>query len=337
LSMLVFAAGAAAQQPAGGAPAAGQPAAGGRAGGGRAGGGGGGRAAAPALTPEQQAAQAAAREAAANAPRQIDGINTVWIEELTQPEFRDMIRDGYTTALIMTGGVEDNDGNLAMNKHNVNNKLLGDMIARKMGKTLVAPLVTLEPGSAGANVTPGRAGPMISQATYLALLFDMGNYLRSQGFKEIYYMGDSGGNAGGMRAAADSLTKLYATGPSPVYFKHIPEYYNHTSTVQPYIQNTLKIAEGIQIGASNGVDGLHEELGIDATMALADPQSIRFEQRVKAGNTCGDQKNRNCASINGIKFESLAWLQDLGRKVADLRTQTAINAINAYRATLPKP
>jgi hypothetical protein len=42
------------------------------------------------------------------------------------------------------------------------------------------------------------------------------------------------------------------------------------------------------------------------------------------------------AEINGIKFESLEWLQDLGRKVADLRVQTTIDAINAYRATLPR-
>ncbi|QJR35793.1 creatininase family protein [Gemmatimonas groenlandica] len=272
-------------------------------------------------------AQAAQRQAAANKPRTIDGINTVWLEELTQPEFRDMIKDGYTTVLVMTGGVENNDGNLQMNKHNINIKLLGEMMARKMGKTLVAPLVTLEPGNAGANIQPGRAGPMLSQATYAALLFDMGNYLRSMGFKEIYYMGDSGGNGRGMQSAADSLTKVYADSPDKVSFKHIPEFYNHTSVVQPYIQNDLKIPEGIKIGASTGTSGLHEELGIDATMALADPQSIRFAQRVKAGQ----------AEINGIKFESLKWLQDLGRKVADLRVTTAINAITAYRATLPKP
>jgi hypothetical protein len=268
----------------------------------------------------------AARQAAANKPRTIDGINSVWIEELTQPELRDMIKDGYTTVLIMTGGVEDNSANLAMNKHNINNQLLGELIARKLGKTLVAPLVTLEPGNAGADVRPGRAGPMLSQATYRAVLYDMGNFLRAMGFTEIYYLGDSGGNAGGMRAAADSLTKVYAGTSPPVHFKHIAEYYNHTAVVQPYIQNDLKIPEQIRIGASSGSSGLHEELGIDATLALADPKSIRFEQRVKAGQ----------AEINGIKFESLAWLQDLGRKVADVRVTATINAINAYRATLPK-
>ncbi len=273
------------------------------------------------------AGQAAQRAAAANKPRTIEGINTVWLEELTQPEFRDMLKDGYTTVLIMTGGVENNDGNLQMNKHNINIKLLGEMMARKMGKTLVAPLVTLEPGNVGPNIQPGRAGPMLSQATYAALLFDMGNYLRSMGFREIYYMGDSGGNARGMQTAADSLTRLYASSPDTVVFKHIPEFYNHTSVVQPYIQNELKIPEGIRIGASSGTSGLHEELGIDATMALADPQSIRFAQRAKAGQ----------AEINGIKFESLAWLQELGRKVAELRVKTAIKAISDYRATLARP
>lgn len=267
----------------------------------------------------------AAREAAANKPRTIDGVNTVWIEELTQPEFRDLIKDGYTTVLILTGGVEDNSANLIMNKHNVNNRLMGEIIARKMGKTLVAPLVTLEPGNPG-DVRPGKAGPMITQATYRALLFDMGNYLRSMGFKQIFYLGDSGGNTTGMKFAADSLTALYTTGSDPVYFKHIAEHYNHTSTVQPFIQNELKIPEQIRIGASQGSSGLHEELGIDATLALADPQAIRFQQRVKAGQ----------AEINGIKFESLAWLQDLGRKVSELRAKTTIDAINAYRATLPK-
>ena len=101
-------------------------------------------------------------------------------------------------------------------KHNINIRLLGEMIARRMGKTLVAPLVTLEPGNAGTTSQPGRAGQMISQATYTALLFDMGNFLRGMGFTEIFYMGDSGGNARGMQGAADSLTKVYVSSPEPL-------------------------------------------------------------------------------------------------------------------------
>ena len=130
--------------------------------------------------------------------------------ELTQPELRDMIKDEYKTLLIMTGGVENNDGNLAMNKHNVNIKLLGEMIAREIGKTLVAPL---EPGNAGANIQIGQAGPMLTQATYVAVLYDMDNFRRNAAFTKIYSMGDSGGNGRGMQAAAHSLAKIYANSP----------------------------------------------------------------------------------------------------------------------------
>ena len=259
----------------------------------------------------------------ADAPRTIEGVNTVWIEQLTQPELRDLIKDGWTTVLVMTGGVEDNSANLVLDKHNINNRLHGEMIARRLGKTLVAPLVTLEPGRVGSTITPGRAGPMISQETYRALLFDIGNFLRSMGFKEIYYLGDSGGNTAGMRFAADSLTALYAGDTAGVVFKHVAEYYNHVSHVQPFIQNELKIPEQIRIGASTGSSGLHEELSIDGTMALVDPVSIRYPQRVKAGE----------AEINGIKFESLEWLQDIGRKVAELRTKLTVDAITAYRTS----
>ncbi len=88
LSMPLFAASALAQTTGAGAAGAATGA-----------GGGGGRGN---QTPEQIAARQAAREAAANKPRTIDGINTVWLEELTQPEFRDKIKEGYKTVLIMT-------------------------------------------------------------------------------------------------------------------------------------------------------------------------------------------------------------------------------------------
>ena len=60
----------------------------------------------PPQTPEQQAAAAARREAEQNAPRPIEGIDSVWTEELTWMEVRDAIKAGKTTALILTGGVD---------------------------------------------------------------------------------------------------------------------------------------------------------------------------------------------------------------------------------------
>lgn len=267
------------------------------------------------LTPEQQAARAAAM----NAPRPIEAVNSLWLEELTWMEIRDAIRAGKTTALILTGGVESNGPHLASGKHNYSNELMGPSVARALGETLIAPLVTLEPGNPSGPVTLGNTGPMVSQATYISWLVDMGDSLRGMGFTEVYYLGDSGGNQRGMRAAADSLNARYHG--TPTTFHHVPEFYNHTQ-VREYIQETLGIPEEMEYTASQGSDGIHEELSISSIMSVIDPMSIRFNQRVGAGR----------ASINGISLEPLSETQALGRKIIDFRTKITVDAIQALRA-----
>ena len=272
------------------------------------------------LTPEQQAERAAAREAARIEPRPIEAIDSVWLEELTWMEIRDAVEGGMTTALILTGGLESNGPHLASGKHNYSNKLMGESVARTLGNTLVAPLVTLEPGNPSGEVSIGGSiGPRLSQETYAALLTDMGDSLRGMGFTEVYFLGDSGGNRGGMQTAAANLTAKYNGNPSS--FHHIPEFYNHTQ-VRKYIQETLGIPEEMEYNASSGSDGIHEELSITSIMSVIDPEAIRFEQRVKAGR----------ASINGISLEPLSKTQELGRKLIEFRTKLTIEAIDAVRA-----
>ena len=158
------------------------------------------------LTPEQMRARQEARQAELDAAElPIRALNSLWIEELTWMEIRDAIRDGNTTVLVLTGGVESTGPPLASGKHNYSNKLMGESVAQALGATLIAPLVTLEPGNPTGPVTIGSTGPMVSQATYIAWLTDIGDSLRSMGFTQVYFLGDSGGNRRGMQAAADEL------------------------------------------------------------------------------------------------------------------------------------
>lgn len=273
----------------------------------------------PTMTPEQRAARIAAMQEEMRAPRPIDAVESVWLEELTWMEIRDAINAGNTTALILTGGVESNGPHLASGKHNYSNKLMGESVARALGNTLVAPLVTLEPGNPSRDVMVGATGPMISQETYIAWLVDMGDSLRGMGFTEVYYLGDSGGNLRGMEAAANALNERY--GGSPASFHYVADFYNHTQ-VRQYIQEDLGIPEEMEYNASSGSDGIHEELSIAAIMSVIDPTSIRYDQRVAAGR----------ASINGISLEPLSQTQELGRKIIDFRTQITVDAIEAIRA-----
>src|SRR5690606_28015951 len=89
-----------------------------------------------------------------NMPRPIDMHDTVWIEDLTMMEVRDLIAAGKTTALILTGGIEENGPYLTTGKHNNVLRVMGDSIARSLGNALVAPIVTLEPGNPERIRTP---------------------------------------------------------------------------------------------------------------------------------------------------------------------------------------
>ena len=273
------------------------------------------------MTSEERAAREAARREAMSEPRPIEAMESLWIEELTWMELRDAIQAGHTTALVLTGGVESNGPHLASGKHNYSNRLMGPSVARALGNTLIAPLVTLEPGNPSRAAMPGTTGPMVSQQTYIAWLTDIGDSLRSMGFTEIYFLGDSGGNLRGMQVAADALNARY--GGEPAVFHHVPEFYNHTS-VRRYIQEELGIPEEMEYQASSGSDGIHEELSIDAIMSVIDPSSIRFDQRVAAGR----------ASINGIPLEPLSDLQDLGRTLIEFRTRLTVEAIEVFRGGL---
>ena len=271
------------------------------------------------LTPEQMRARQEARQAELDAAeRPIRALNSLWIEELTWMEIRDAIRDGNTTVLVLTGGVESNGPHLASGKHNYSNKLMGESVAQALGATLIAPRVTLEPGNPTGPVTIGSTGPMVSQATYIAWLTDIGDSLRSMGFTQVYFLGDSGGNRRGMQAAADELNDRY--GGVPTQFHHVPEFYNHDK-VRQYIQETLGIPEEMEYQASSGSDGIHEELSITSVMSVIDPTSIRFDQRVEAGR----------ASINGISLLPLSDTQSLGRMVIDFRTRLTVEAIKTLR------
>ena len=169
----------------------------------------------------------------------IEPLDSVWIEDLTMIEVRDYIKEGKTNALILTGGIEQNGPYLVTGKHNYVLRAMGESIAREMGNTLVVPIVTLEPGNPeGDNVPPGTV--YLSPETYRAVLRDAANSLKSQGFTNIFMMGDSGGNQTPMSEVAEELTEKWGMGSAHVYF--IPEYYQN-GMMRTFITKELGIEE----------------------------------------------------------------------------------------------
>ena len=239
--------------------------------------------------------------------RPIEALDNVWIEELTMLEVRDALREGTNTALILTGGIEENGPYLTTGKHNHVLRVMGDAIARRLGNTLVAPIVTIEPGNPERASSPG--GIRLSQETYRAVLRDMAVSLAAQGFTRIFLLGDSGGNTRGMADVAAELSERWAS--EGITIAHIPEFYNY-GDVLTHQRDVLGIDEDPRL------EGLHDDYYITSIIMNDDPQHVRLEQRIAADK----------ASINGISLLPVEQTLEHGRKLIEFRTDVTVEAIH---------
>ena len=243
-------------------------------------------------------------------PRPIDAFDSVWIEELTWMEVRDALRAGKTTALIVTGGVEQNGPYLATGKHNIILEATGEAIARRLGNALVAPIVSFVPEGdfdppSGHMRYPGTIG--VREATFRALLTDIALSLKAGGFSNIVLMGDSGGNQEGMGAVTDSLSREWEGSGTRIHF--IPGYYDN-----PRWKSWLEARGVVEVD-----QGLHDDIRHSAIMALVDPNHIRADQRRASG----------LFSINGVELDPLEGTLALARELVAYQAEATVEAIKA--------
>lgn len=274
----------------------------------------------PPLTPEQQAEQKRreADTAIAEGVRPIDMLDSVWIEELSWMEVRDLLKDGKTTALLGVGGVEKNGPYTATGKHNYTLKTTLEAIARKHGRALVAPIVTWEPCNPDREgLTPGTF--CVSQETYRALLRDAITSLKSQGFTDIFTFADSGGNPPGLIDVAKELNAKWMGKPARVFY--IPEYYDEDRWSYNYMKQTLGITQIPDVQSATRWD-IHDDYHYEALVAVQDPKLVHAEQRIKAKKF----------SIYGVEIGSVAKLVENGKKLADYRATITINAMKKAQA-----
>jgi creatinine amidohydrolase/Fe(II)-dependent formamide hydrolase-like protein len=243
-----------------------------------------------------------------DAPRPIPARDTLFMEDMTWMEIRDAMKAGKDTAILATGGIEQNGPYLAAGKHNVILRLTTEAIARKLGDALVAPIVPFVPEGNIDPPTEHMRYPStvgVTESTFRALLTDICAGLRAHGFRRIVLIGDSGGNQQGMQAVSDELNAKWANGKTRVYY--IAQYYDY-GDVAKWLE-----AQGIRQVS----EGLHDDFAITAQMVAVDPTSVRAEERIKAGKF----------RINGVDLAPVAKTAAWGRKIADHRAEATVAAL----------
>lgn len=245
-------------------------------------------------------------------PNPMQASDSLWIEELTYMEVRDRIAAGDTTAIIPTGGIEENGPFLATGKHNYILRSMCPAIARDLGNALCAPIVGFVPeGSfdppSGAMLFPGSF--TLRDETYHDLLVDIGASLKLHGFKNVILIGDSGGNQRGLEAAAKTLNERWDGSGVRAHFM-LEFYTTGWSETEKYTAEVLGVSESKS-------DGHHDDIWVTAMMMVDDPNSVRYHQRVKAG----------LASINGVDIANLEKTVELGRKMVEFRAEFTADRI----------
>src|SRR3954449_9899483 len=99
---------------------------------------------------------------------QVNIANIVDIELLTHTELSQKLKDGWTSVILVTGGTEERGPQDVLGGPRRMAHSHANMIAKKLGKTLVAPVLPIAVNATGLNASremDGQAGARQKTAT----------------------------------------------------------------------------------------------------------------------------------------------------------------------------
>jgi creatinine amidohydrolase/Fe(II)-dependent formamide hydrolase-like protein len=243
---------------------------------------------------------------------------TVFLEQLTWIEVRDLIRSGTTTIIVPIGGTEQNGPYMVLGKHNVRVQMLSEKIAVKLGNALVAPVLAYVPEGRLSPPTAHMRFPgtiTIPDETFEKVLESAARSFKLHGFRDVVFLGDHGGYKKGVAAVADRLNREWAK--TPVRVHALAEYY-HASEID-YVQMLR------HRGFRDEEIGTHAGLSDTSVMLALDPRLVRMDQlrsatRIeRADGTYGDPR------------QASAELGQLGVDAIVSRTVSAIRQAVVHR------
>jgi creatinine amidohydrolase/Fe(II)-dependent formamide hydrolase-like protein len=234
--------------------------------------------------------------------------DTVFLEALTWAEVRDLIAGGTTSVIVGTAGTEQKGPHMVDGEHKFVMEHAAEKIARAMGRTLVAPVITYVPEGSwdpprGHMSKPGTI--TLPEDRFVELLVNTGRSLRSGGFTNVFFLGESGGNRSGMRTAAARLNELWKDGGGRAWW--VDDYYTKGHADQGrYINETLGIAGNQSGGHANILD--------TSEMLFVNPRHVRMAKIADGGGYAN----------SGVSGDPTKATAELGRVFVQIKIDNAV-------------
>jgi creatinine amidohydrolase len=236
---------------------------------------------------------------------------TVEMADMTWVEVRTAIERGVTTAIVPSGGIEQNGPHMVLGKHDYIVRAAASRIATALGNALVAPVVSYVPEGdyappTGNMVYPGTLG--VPEPVFAGVLEGIARSLKNAGFKTIALIGDHGGNQAAQALVAAKLNREWAgQGIGQAKVINVSDYYIDEAQMK-FLRSK---------GETDATIGSHAGLIDTAELMSLHPQGIDLTKlksyaRKEAPGHSGDPSRAT---------------PELGKALLDIRIDAAIKQI----------
>ena len=287
-------------------------------------------------------------------PRAVNVKDIVELEMLTHAEVSEKIHnEGMTSVLIVTGGTEERGPHDILGGHTVMARHHAVEIAKKLGKTLVAPVLPIAVQATGLREDTNQPGgvqmpPDAFKAIQVAEIESMA----MNGFKDIFLMGDHGGGQQQIKEAAEEMDKKLSSKGVHVYY--VSDFYNKThEDVDTYLyEHTLPIgghgammetSEMLLFEPAPGayVRPTYKTVPFDPTGVTPEQWKASHDARMRGeqpqrggggGDRRGQDPNAPPRVNNGLTGDPHPSTKEIGKVVADIGVNNTVAEIKKLMA-----
>jgi creatinine amidohydrolase len=235
----------------------------------------------------------------------------VEMKDMTWIEVRSAIDAGYTTVIVPTGGIEQNGPHMILGKHDYIVAEAARRIAKDVGHTLVAPVVSYVPEGGynpptGHMRFPGTMG--VPEPVFAGVLEGIARSLKAGGFKLICFIGDHGQSQPAQTEVARRLSAEWAK--DGVRVVEVGAYYADKAQVDRLIAQ----------GRSRAEVGQHASVIDTSELMSVDPKGVDLSRyRAALENT-------------GVSGDPTTASPELGSSLLAMRIAAAANEIRSLLA-----